>query len=150
MAVKRNSSESPRGNYRMSAREIKFVAYYIEHGDLAAAVKEAGYSTTAPKAYGLSLINKAKIQAELRRQLSEFQAEHIASTTEILSFYTDAMRGKIKDQFGLDATLADRMKAADALAKRQIDMKALADKAEAAEIHITLNWGDSDGKEKSD
>ena len=61
-------------------------------------------------------------------------------------FYTQAMRGEVKDQFGIEATLADRMKAADALAKRQIDMQAIADKAAANEITVNLVWDRENSK----
>ena len=44
--------------------------------------------------------------------------ERIASADEVMQFYSDVIRGKIKDQFGLDASLNDRIKAADSLMKR--------------------------------
>ena len=42
----------------------------------------------------------------------------VADSNEILKFYTAVMRGEVKDQFGLDSSLTDRLKAADSLAKR--------------------------------
>lgn len=130
----------PRGEYKLSVREQKFVAFYIEYGDLEKAVKEAGFETNSPVSYGRKLLNKEKIQKELNEQMSLLKNDCIASAQEILNFYTKAMRGEVKDQFGLDATLADRMKAAEALAKRQIDMKAIADKAKDNEITLNLVW----------
>ena len=126
--------------YKLSIREEKFVALYIECGDGAKAVKECGFRTNAPAHYARKLLSKPKIQEELRKQMEEFKGEAIASAKEIMFFYTQAMRGEVKDQFGLDATLADRMKAADALAKRQIDMKELAQKAEDRKFTINLVW----------
>ena len=126
--------------YSLTIREQKFVALYIEYGDATRAVKEVGFRTTSPLAYARKILKKPKIQEELRKQMEDFKNEAIASANEILIFYTKAMRGEIKDQFGLDATLADKMKAADALAKRQIDMKAIADKAEDRKFTINLVW----------
>lgn len=124
--------------YALSIREQTFVAYYIECGDAGEAVEKAGFKTTAPKAYAKKLLKKPKIQAELKRQMEDLKNECVASANEIMIFYTKAMRGEVKDQFGLEATLADRMKAADALAKRQIDMQAIANKATDNEIKISL------------
>lgn len=37
---------------------------------------------------------------------------------EVMIFYTAVMRGEVKDSFDLECSLADRLKAADALMKR--------------------------------
>lgn len=126
--------------YKLSIREQKFVALYLEYGDAQRAVKEAKFNTTSPRAYAVKLLAKPKIQKEVQKQMELFKNESIASAQEIMRFYTLAMRGEIKDQFGLDATLADRMKAADALAKRQIDAQAVADRAKESDITINLKW----------
>lgn len=42
-----------------------------------------------------------------------------ADTAEIIGFFSNAMRGQIQDQFGLDPALADRLKAGETLAKIQ-------------------------------
>lgn len=136
--------------YKLSVREQKFVALYIEYGDAGKAVKECGFRTNAPAAYGRKILSKPKIQEELRKQMEEFKSEAIASANEIMFFYTQAMRGEVKDQFGLDASLADRMKAADALAKRQIDMKELAQKAEDRKFTVNLVWDRSNNIVKPD
>lgn len=138
-------AQERRGNhkgdqYKLSVREQKFVALYLEYGDATRAVKEARFNTTSPASYAKKLLAKPKIQKEVQEQLALFKNECIASSQEIMNFYTLAMRGEIKDQFGLEATLADRMKAADALAKRQIDAQAIADKAKDNEFTINLNW----------
>lgn len=135
-----------RGEYKLSIREQKFVAYYIEYGDAQRAVKEAGYDTTSPLAYSRKLLAKPKIQKELADQLALIKSDAIASATEVMLFYTKAMRGEVKDQFGIEATLADRMRAADALAKRQIDMQMIADKASANEITVNLVWDRANNK----
>lgn len=126
--------------YKLGVREKKFVYYYIETGDLIQAVQMAGFKSTSPKAYGRKLLEKGKIQKELRKQMDALQNEAIASADEIMRFYTQAMRGEVRDQFGLDPTLADRMKAADALAKRQIDMQAAISANEDRDFTFTINF----------
>lgn len=135
------AKKGEKGEYKLSLREQKFVSYYLEYGDASRAVKEAKFNTTSPAAYARKLLAKPKIQKEVQAQLALFKNECIAGAQEIMGFYTMAMRGEVKDQFGLEATLADRLKAADALAKRQIDAQAVADKAKDNEFTIHLDWG---------
>lgn len=135
----------PRGNkkgqeYKLSVREKKFVTLYLEHGDAARAVKEAKFNTNSPALYGRKLLSKPKIQKEVNEQFALFQNEHIASAQEIMGFQTMVMRGLVKDQFGLEATLKDRLDASKELGKRQIDAKAIADKGKENEFTIKLCW----------
>lgn len=126
----------------LNIQEVKFVSYYIETGDITKAVQMAGYKTNSPHAYGRKLLSKPKIQAEVQDQLKSFRNECIANNVEIMQFFTKAMRGEVKDQFGLDATLADRMKAAESLAKRQIDMQQMLEKSKEQEIKVTISFDD--------
>lgn len=41
-----------------------------------------------------------------------------------MEFFTNVMRGEIKDAFGLDPSLADRKDAAKEIAKRTVDIEA--------------------------
>ena len=52
------------------------------------------------------------------------------------------MRGEIKDQFGLDASLNDRTKAAQELAKRTVDVENRIKGVPDTQISIKLDWGD--------
>lgn len=127
-------------SYKLTLREQKFVTYYIDCGDASDAVKKAGFRTTSPASYARKLLSKPKIQEEVRQQMELFKNDVIAHSNEIMAFYTLAMRGEIKDQFGLDPSLSDRLKAADALAKRQIDAQSIADKAADNKITVNLVW----------
>ena len=150
MANKNATGNRKGQEYKLSLREQKFVALYLECGDPTKAVVEAKFNTTAPKQYARKLLAKPKIQNEVARQWALFQNECIASSQEIMGFYTQVLRGEIKDQFGLEATLADRLKAADALAKRQIDAQAIADKGADNAITISLCWNRANTPEEPD
>lgn len=50
--------------------------------------------------------------------MAQQAASRVASADEVVRFYTSVMRGEVKDSFGLDASLAERLKAADSLMKR--------------------------------
>ena len=124
MAERKKSAGNTKGmEYKLSVREQKFVAYYLEHGDPTKAVVDAKFNTTAPKQYARKLLAKPKIQKEVARQWDLFMNERIASSEEIMGFQTMVMRGLVKDQFGLDAPLSERTKAAIELARRTIDIE---------------------------
>lgn len=126
--------------YKLSIREQKFVAYYLDCGDAKEAVKKAKFNTTTPAAYARKLLAKPKIQKEVARQWELFMNERIASSQEIMGFQTMVMRGLVKDQFGLEATLKDRLDASKELAKRQIDAKEVAQKGIDNQVTIKLCW----------
>jgi phage terminase small subunit len=140
MARGKSEGNAKGQEYKMSVREQKFVLFYLEHGDATKAVVDAKFNTNAPKQYGKKLLAKPKIQREIAKQWELFQNERIAGSQEIMGFYTAVMRGQVKDQFGLEATLADRLKATDSLAKRQIDAQTLAQKGIDNQVTIKLCW----------
>ena len=55
--------------------------------------------------------------------MEQAKTEAIADATEVMQYLTSVMRGEVKDQFGLDAPLSERTKAAQELAKRTIDVE---------------------------
>ena len=80
--------------------------------------------------------------------MQEIQNASIADATEILQYFTAVMRGEIKDQFEIEAPLSERTKAAQELAKRQIDIaNKVAGREATAEVKITLNWEGMDDEE---
>lgn len=54
----------------------------------------------------------------IANRMKRATARRIADADEVLDFFSRTMRGEIKDQFGLDASLADRIKAAQELMRR--------------------------------
>ncbi len=102
----------------MNARQKAFADYYIECGNATEAAKKAGYSEKVARRIGSLNMTKHDISQYIRERMSELDKERIASADEVMQFYSDVIRGKIKDQFGLDASLNDRIKAADSLMKR--------------------------------
>ena len=61
--------------------------------------------------------------------MESLQKDRIASADEVLQYLTGVMRGEIKDQFDMDASIQDRNKAAELLGKRY---KLFVDKQEIA------------------
>lgn len=138
---------------RLSQSDIQFIRFLVEEGlplkayeklvewefekgfrkntDL---TKSSMYTAAARK------LQNPEIQAEYWRQMEEVREHDVADATEVMMYFTQVMRGEIKDQFGLDASLSDRTQAAKELAKRTIDMEnRMAGKPDAV-VSISLDW----------
>ena len=64
----------------------------------------------------------------------------IATAQEVMEYFTKVMHGEIKDQFGLDAPLSERTRAAQELAKRTVDIDNRNKGQADAKVEISLNW----------
>jgi phage terminase small subunit len=102
----------------VNARQKAFADYYLECGNATEAAVKAGYSKKTARSIGQENLTKPAISNYIGERLAEQSKQRIASADEVMQFYSDVIRGKIKDQFGLDASLNDRIKAADSLMKR--------------------------------
>ena len=106
-----------------SIQELAFITAYLSNGfNATQAVITAGYKNKAPDKYGGALLARDKIRAEISAQLEAIEDKKIAKATEVLQFYTSVMRGEVLDQFGIEASLDTRIKAANELAKHQIEL----------------------------
>ena len=95
-----------------------FADYYIETANATESAKRAGYSEKTARSQGQRLLTNVDISAYIKERLDEQTEKRVADANEVIEFYTAVMRGEVKDQFGLDASLSDRLKAGDALMKR--------------------------------
>ena len=119
--------------YPLSVKEAKFIDLFIATGNLKKSLNDAelSYDGIAGKEY---------ITDEITWRLDQLKKETISDADEILQYFTKVMRGEEKDQFGLDAPLAERTNAARELAKRIVDIENVVETP--PELKITLNWGD--------
>lgn len=102
----------------LTPKQKKFCEYYIQSGNAADAARRAGYSPKTADAIGRENLRKPTISAYIRERMGNQDKELVADADEVLRFYSAVMRGEVKDQFGLDASLSDRLKAGDSLMKR--------------------------------
>ena len=108
---------------KLSLRELAFISAYIANGfNAKQAVIEAGYQSKAPEKYGSALLRRDDVRAELSARIEAIESKKIAKPAEIMQFYTSVMRGEVLDQFGIEASLDTRIKAANELAKHQIEL----------------------------
>lgn len=102
----------------LTPKQKAFADYYIECGNASEAARKAGYSPKTAGAIGEENLKKPEISAYIDERMTKQDASRVASADEVLRFYSAVMRGEEKDAFGLDPSLADRLKAADSLMKR--------------------------------
>lgn len=79
---------------KMTERQRRFVDYYIETGNAAAAAREAGYSRKNARIIGWQLARKPHIRRILARRLQELEEKRIAEAREVLIRLTAIMRGE--------------------------------------------------------
>lgn len=104
----------------LTLKQKKFADYYLECGNETESAKRAGYSEKTAYAIGNENLKKPEIKAYIEERLAEIDGQSIASIKEVMQFYTKVMRGEEKDQFGLDVSVNDRIKAGQELLKRLV------------------------------
>lgn len=102
--------------YGMTPRQKAWCDYYIECGNATEAAKKAGYKL--PEQSGKDNTRKQPCKQYIAERMKPAEDKRIADADEVLQYLSDVMRGAVKDQFGLDASLQDRTKAAQELMKR--------------------------------
>lgn len=148
---KREIIYTTHSGHKLTPKEAAFIDLYLETGNQRQSVLDAGYNTRSPGQVANKLLRKDHIASEIVYRMEQRQAESIASATEILQYFTSVMRGEVEDQFGLEASLAERTKAAQELAKRQIDIVNKVNGNNTAEVVIKLDWdGMGDNEEQED
>lgn len=102
----------------LTPKQQAFADYYLELGNATDASIKAGYSKENAGNNADKLLKNTKIKAYIDERLKEINSNRIATIDEVMQFYTSILRGEEKDQFGLDASLTDRIKAGQELVKR--------------------------------
>jgi phage terminase small subunit len=104
----------------LTLKQKAFADYYIETGNATEAARRAGYKgrNNTLAVTGNENLRKPNISAYISKRMAEIDAGRIATADEVMKFYTSVMRGEVKDQFGLEAQLTDRLNAGKELMKR--------------------------------
>ena len=102
----------------LTPKQKAFADYYIECGNSTEAARKAGYSAKASRFIGSENLTKPNISAYIAARIQAQNEARVASADEVLQFFSSVMRGEVKDQFGLDAALSDRLNAGKELMKR--------------------------------
>lgn len=143
--VVENRGESGRGrkitiDSPVTVQEAMFINLYMETGDPKAAYEGAGYTTKYSKAQVDKILELPNVAYEIKRRTYQMKRKSVASAEEVMKYFTDVMRGEIKDQFGLEAPLSERTRAAQEIAKRTIDIENKLNGQKDNVIEIKLDW----------
>lgn len=103
---------------KLTPKQRAFADYYIETGNATEAARKAGYKGKNLNRIASENLSKLDIKQYIDERLAKIEDARIAKGEEVLQYLTRVMRGEEKDQFGLDASLQDRTKAAELLGKR--------------------------------
>lgn len=108
-------------NY-LNENQWAFCEYYLQLGNIKQAAIQAGYSPKSAQTQGTNLMKNPCIKEYLDMRYDTVDDLMVANSDEVLEFLSSVMRGEVKDQFELDPSLSDRLKAADMLLKRNFDI----------------------------
>ena len=122
----------------LTPKQKAFADYYIECGNSTEAARKAGYSEKTSRSIGAENLTKPDISAYIAARMQAQNEARVASADEVLQFFSSVMRGEVKDQFGLDASLSDRLNAGKELMKRHAAAESAGDR-NAARITIREN-----------
>lgn len=136
-------------NYKLTKKQLDFCIYYTETGNGTQSAIRAGYKETTARWQASNLLTKPNIRRKIHDLQHQDVKHRIATANEVMDFFTRVMNGQVKDQFGLEASLSDRLKAANELAKRTVDIEQKAEEKDNS-IHIKLDWGTTDGTEEKE
>ncbi len=120
---------------KLTPKQKAFADAYIETGNQTEAARRAGYSEKCAYSIGNENLSKPEVSAYIKERMAELEAQRVASADEVMRFFSSVMRGEVKDQFGLDASLQDRLNAGKELMKRYA---AVHDRESANEAKIIL------------
>nr|DAN02951.1 MAG TPA: Terminase small subunit [Caudoviricetes sp.] len=133
---------------KLTEKERIFADEYIKTTNATQSAIKAGYAENSASVTGSRLLRKAKVRQYIDAVMNERSKNAIATADEVLEYLTRVMCGEEKDAFGLDASIADRTKAAELLGKRHM---LFTDKVKLdAEIEIDISDRMKQARVKSD
>ena len=132
----------------LTEKERIFADEYIKTTNATQSAIKAGYSEKSASSKGSQLLRKVKVRKYIDDVMEKRSKNTIATADEVLKYLTKVMNGEEKDAFGLDASIADRTKAAELLGKRHM---LFTDKVKLdAEIEIDISDRMKQARVKSD
>ena len=125
----------------MTIKQRAFADAWLETLNASEAARRAGYKEKSAAQMGYENLRKPEIREYIHARLQELR--YTADLEEAMAFLTKVMRGEVKDQFGLDVSVADRLKAAEQLIKRFAAVENQQAQSGVKELKILSQpWGD--------
>lgn len=123
----------------LTEKQKRFCREYVKTRNATKSAINAGYNKKNARQTGYENLTKPYIKeyiAILMKPKQEEEKKDIADINEVLAFFTSVMRGEVKDQFELDATLKDRLDAGKELHRRYEKIQSNDSKDDGVEIII--------------
>ena len=124
----------------MTNKQRAFCEAYLVTLNASDAARQAGYKEKSAAQMGSENLRKPEIVEYIHTRLRTIA--HTADLEETMAFMTKVMRGEVKDQFGLDASIADRLRAAEGLQKRYtaVEEKSEGRKTRTLTVELGQRW----------
>ena len=103
---------------KLTPKQKAFADEYLICGNATEAAKKAGYSEKTAGIIGFENLRKPNVSEYIAERQKQIDDSRIADVKEVMQFYSSVLRGEIKDQFDIDASLSDRLAAGRELMKR--------------------------------
>lgn len=103
---------------KLTPKQKAFADEYLICGNATEAARKAGYNPKSARQIATENLAKPSISAYIAERQKQIEDSRIANIKEVLEFYSSVLRGEIKDQFDMDASLSDRLAAGRELMKR--------------------------------
>lgn len=136
---KQNKKKKP-VNSVLTEKQKLFCREYAKTGNGKQSAIKAGYAPKNAHVTASKFLTKSNIQEEISRLNERAEKKSIMDAQEVMELYSAIARGEVKDQFGLDASLADRIKAMNELAKRTVDIENRLKGTPDNVVQIKVNW----------
>ena len=101
---------------KLTPKQKAFADEYLICGNATEAARKAGYKQ--PHVQGSQTLEKLSVSSYIAERQKQIESSRIAEVKEVMEFYSAVMRGEVKDQFDMDASLTDRLSAGRELMKR--------------------------------
>lgn len=101
---------------KLTPKQKAFADEYLICGNATEAARKAGYKQ--PHVQGSQTLEKLSVSSYIAERQKQIESSRIADVKEVMEFYSAVMRGEVKDQFDIDASLTDRLSAGRELMKR--------------------------------
>ena len=103
---------------KLTPKQKAFADEYLICGNATEAARKAGYNVKSARQIATENLAKPSISAYIAERQKQIENSRIADVKEVMEFYSAVMRGEVKDQFDMDASLTDRLSAGRELMKR--------------------------------
>lgn len=108
---------------KLTPKQKAFADEYLICGNATEAARKAGYKQ--PHVQGSQNLEKLSVSSYIAERQKQIEDSRIATIDEVMQYLTSVMRGEIKDQFELEAPIAERTKAAQEILKRNNEKRKL-------------------------